>query len=206
MRVVRSRTQFTAREAVRRNHGSWRVMRTPPTQSKPASSAATIFAISSGGFCRSASSVTTYRPRVCRKPARRAACWPKLRRSSTTRVTLDGVRTARAGAQRNDRHCRHRRTRPRSVRCRASSAAYRRSKSCGRQASSLKTGITMLSCGADARSATSRCLDSAATVNFLSPAQRYAHAVDVGVGHRRKQRQADGLAADARCARIESDR
>src|ERR1044071_4901021 len=48
---------------------------------------ASSLAISSGGFCRSASSVTTRSPRVRSKPARIAMCWPKLPLSSTTRVT-----------------------------------------------------------------------------------------------------------------------
>ncbi len=62
------------------------VARHPPTTSLPSSIAAIKRGISSGGFCRSASSVTTISPRDCRKPARIAECCPKLRANSTTRT------------------------------------------------------------------------------------------------------------------------
>src|SRR5258705_4208793 len=84
---IRRVIRFTYAEARRRNHVSWRCSRIVPTRSWPLSNSATRRGISSGGFCRSASSVTTNAPREAAKPAVTAACWPKLRGKERTRIS-----------------------------------------------------------------------------------------------------------------------
>jgi hypothetical protein len=76
MEVVRRRTPLMIREATVRKRLSLRLILYPPTQSWPASTMASSFGISSGGFWRSASSVTTTRPRTRSKAAMMAMCCP----------------------------------------------------------------------------------------------------------------------------------
>jgi len=76
MPVTLRATAFTVREASLRKTVSCRFMRTVPTTSAPSSIAATSRGISSGGFWRSASRVTTISPRAFEKPHMIALCWP----------------------------------------------------------------------------------------------------------------------------------
>src|SRR6266849_4693577 len=82
--TAREARRLTAAEITRRRKGSVRPSRRVPTTSYPASISAKSRGISSGGFCRSASSVTTTSPRAYAKPASTAACCPALRASATT--------------------------------------------------------------------------------------------------------------------------
>ncbi len=75
--VIRRVIAFTIREGIFRKRESFRISRTVPTTSKsPSSIARTMAGISSGGFCRSASIVTTISPRTTEKPDMIAECCP----------------------------------------------------------------------------------------------------------------------------------
>src|SRR3954463_13261491 len=63
-----------------------RSVRTADTTSEPLRQCASIAGSSSGGSCRSPSSIATALPRACSSPAVRAAWWPKLRARCTTRT------------------------------------------------------------------------------------------------------------------------
>ena len=78
--------RFTTKLAARRKKVSCRCWRMPPTESAPASTAARSFPISSGGFCRSASRVTSTSPRARSMAAMSAMCCPAFEENSMTRT------------------------------------------------------------------------------------------------------------------------
>src|SRR4051794_39390195 len=84
--VKRRSMPLITRDGAVRPMLSARPTRRPLATSLPASTAATSFGISSGGFCRSPSIVTTMSPRARLRPACIAGCWPALRRKRTPRT------------------------------------------------------------------------------------------------------------------------
>src|SRR4051812_40336831 len=84
--VKRRSMPLITRDGAVRPMLSARPTRRPLATSLPASTAATSFGISSGGFWRSPSIVTTMSPRARLSPACIAGCWPALRRKRTPRT------------------------------------------------------------------------------------------------------------------------
>jgi hypothetical protein len=89
---------LTNADTMRRSSGSLRFSRQVPTTSLPASIASSRRGISSGGFCRSPSSVTTTLPWQAANPASTAACCPALRFSSMTPMRASPSAIARSNA------------------------------------------------------------------------------------------------------------
>src|SRR5690348_13221604 len=117
-----------------------------------------------------------------------ARCWPKLPLSSTTRVTSGRLANcSRKSAAERSRL-------PSFTKMTSydmpspSSAGYRRAKSEPSPSSSLYTGMT-----------TDRSINWGRTLffSFDNLSRRSAHAIDVGVRHRREERQRRDGAADA---------
>src|SRR5262245_56939848 len=183
-------SRVIAAETTRRRAGSLRLSRHVPTTSCPASTAARRRGISSGGFWRSASSVTTTVPRACAKPASTAACCPALRASATT-VTR-GSRRWIARSTPSDPSTLPSSTKITSeLRSSASRTAARRAWSACRPAASLKAGITTDTAGTGAPG-----LGSTPTTprrsGSMAPhdlAERAGDVEHVGAGHGREERE-----------------
>src|SRR5262249_35229824 len=183
-------SRVIAAETTRRRAGSLRLSRHVPTTSCPASTAARRRGISSGGFWRSASRVTTTAPRACAKPASTAACCPALRASATT-VTR-GSRRWIARRTPSDPSTLPSSTKIASeLRPHAARAGTGGGWSAWSPGASLKPGITIDTAGAVAPGSPS-VLTTPRRSGSMAPhdlAERAGDVEDVGVGHGREERK-----------------
>src|SRR5258706_4267551 len=176
--------ELTSFEACLRKSVSWRPTRTVPTRSWPFSYSATRRGISSGGFCRSASIVTTNSPRAAAKPAITAACWPKLRTNETTTTSGFSARASSSCSSVLSREPSSTSTSSKGL-PRARSTGSVRAKSVARLASSLKTGTTT------ERKTDSGSGDTAGLVGLDHVLDRRDHALLLLGREQRVERQRD---------------